>query len=326
MTTMHEHVWNGRRVLITDSCGLLGANVLCALAKQGACGVAHAREEGQRPRLRTARSVDCEWCYGDLSQIDAVRRVFRTARPDIVFHLAGYARGGRQLECVLPSLHGDLVSTVNVLTVATEVGCERVVVTGSLEEPIADKSELDPVSPYAAAKTSGVAYARMFHQQYGTPVTVARVFMTYGPGQHVDKVLPATICAFCQQRRPQLSSGLREVDWIYVDDVVEALLLSAICPSLVGKTLELGTGRLFTIREVVERVARLMNCDIEPEWGIRSDPRRETIRAAAVDETAKLLRWRTVTSLDDGLKQTIEWYRRDFDPAFPPSRRESASN
>ena len=82
-----------------------------------------------------------------------------------------------------------------------------------------------PSSPYAAAKWSATAYARMFHSLYQTPVVVLRPFMTYGPGQHETKIVPYVIDSLLQGKvRRHLSSGAWSADWVFVDDVIDGFL------------------------------------------------------------------------------------------------------
>ena len=93
---------------------------------------------------------------------------------------------------------------------------------GSLEEP--DTADAVPTSPYAASKLGARARASV-QRLMGLQVTVLRVFIVYGPGQRdVGKLVPHTILSLLRGDPPRISSGVREIDWIYLDDVVEAFL------------------------------------------------------------------------------------------------------
>jgi len=111
------------------------------------------------------------------------------------------------------------VSTVNLLTVAANIGCRRIVLLASLEEPEPGHTDAAPASPYAAAKWTSGTYGRMFHKLYQTPVVLVRPFMTYGPRQDVRPCYHLLL----QDQAPKPASGQRQVDWIYVDDVIEGL-------------------------------------------------------------------------------------------------------
>jgi nucleoside-diphosphate-sugar epimerase len=204
-----------------------------------------------------------------------------------------------------------------MLTAAVESGCERILLTGSQDEPDpgeASATDFVPPSPYAAAKLAGSAYARMFHALYDCPVSVARIFMGYGPGQRdVAKLIPYVILALLRGEAPRIGTGSRPMDWIYVDDVVDGLLLASKAPSAVGRTVHLGTGSLHTARQAVESIVRLMQSPIAPEFGAVPDRRSEKARHANVEETRATLGWQPAVGLDDGLERTIAWYREQFE-------------
>jgi nucleoside-diphosphate-sugar epimerase len=191
-----------------------------------------------------------------------------------------------------------------------EQGCRRIVLVGSMEEPTITGQDVVPASPYGAAKWAAGAYGRMFQAVYGTPVVITRLSLTYGPGQAERKVIPATILALLRGERPRLSHATRLWDFVYVDDVVEALLRAGQAPGIEGATLEIGTGRAVPLREVIERLVQLIDPAIEPAYGAVPDRPFPDARAADAAACEARLGWRATTSLESGLRQTIDWYRR----------------
>lgn len=290
------------RVMVTGARGFLGSHACQQLLHCGAEVHAVAR------RLPEAAG-SLHWHQADLADLQQTRQAIEAARPDVIFHLAGYSEGLRELEHVSRSLSGDLVTAVNVLTAATQLGCRRVILAGSLEEPDAAQAAALPSSPYAAAKWAASGYARMFHALYRTPAVILRVFMTYGPRQRPRKVIPYTILSLLEGRSPQLSDGRRPVDWIYVDDVIRGMLAAAVAPGVEGSTLDLGSGRLVSVREVVEEIVRQLGAPVAPCFGALPDRPLEQVRAADLRRTTSCLGWTPRTALADGLRQTIDWYR-----------------
>jgi nucleoside-diphosphate-sugar epimerase len=181
-----------------------------------------------------------------------------------------------------------------------------------MEEPGADEpATATPTSPYAVAKWAGSAVARMYHALYAMPVVVARIFMVYGPGQgDTTKLIPLVITSLLRDESPALSSGSRAVDWIHVEDVTRGLEAAATTPALEGRTIELGSGRLVTIREVVERIVQLTGAAGAPRWGALPDRPLERSVVADVEGTRRLTGWTPQVGLEDGLADTIAWYRR----------------
>ncbi len=252
----------------------------------------------------------------DISNHLELRQVFRMARPQIVFHLAGHVQGYRDLKQVVPTVRSNFLTTVNVLGIATETGCDRVVLSGSLDEP--DSGEVDanafvPSSPYAASKFASSLYARMFHALYQTPYTIGRIFMTYGPRQSdLKKLIPYTILSLYSGQRPKISSGSRPLDWIYIDDVVDGLIAISQSSSAEGQVVDLGTGVMHTARQAVEKIVDLMNPGLRPLFGALPDRQMETSRTANVSATETKMGWQPTVSFDDGLHRTIAWYENEL--------------
>ena len=173
-----------------------------------------------------------------------------------------------------------LVSTVNLLTVAAEIGIARVILAGSLQEPKPDHAEPTPSSPYAAAKWASSAYGRMFRRIYGLPVVNLRVFQTYGPGQDVQKLIPYVTLALLRQQRPELSNGKWEADWIYIDDVISGLLAAARARDVPERTIDIGSGSLISVREIVMQLVHLTGSLATPIFGAMPDRPLEPVRVA----------------------------------------------
>jgi nucleoside-diphosphate-sugar epimerase len=238
----------------------------------------------------------------------AIARLVGKVSPDTIFHAAGFTSAARDLSAVVPSFQANLVSTVNLLTAASEAGCQRIVLSGSLEEPQTPNAV--PSSPYAASKSAASMYAQMFWQLYRTPVTVARIFMVYGPAQRdLKKLIPYTILSLLQGMPPQLTSGTRQVDWVFVDDVVRGMIELGKAEGVDGTSVDLGTGVATSVREVVETIAALMEPAMPPTFGEVPDRPDEQIRVADVARTEALLGWKPTVALRDGLMQTIAYYR-----------------
>ena len=294
---------DGRIALVTGASGFIGAAAGRRLREAGAevHGVFHRVSP-------PAGACDRAW-PADLTDAAVVRRVLDAVRPDVVFHLAGLNSGARELAMVLPMLQVNLLAAVNVMVAATERGTARLVFAGSLEEPAPEEGWPVPGSPYAAAKLAAGAYARMCHALWGTPAVWLRLFMTYGPGQpDVYKLVPHTILSLLRGEPPAVSSGGRGVDWIYIDDVVDALLAAAVAPDVEGRTLDVGSGQLVTVREVVERIVRLVDPRLAPRFGAIPDRPREEVCVADTATAEAHLGWRARTPLDEGLRRTVAAY------------------
>lgn len=290
-------------MLVTGASGFIGSHLSRRLEREG------AEVHGVSRRDRREDNLPVRWWKGDLADIDFVENTVAAVRPDIVFHLASRVTGSRSLEQVLPTFRSNLLSTVNLLGATTVSGCDRFVLAGSLEEPRGEGETAVPCSPYAAAKWSAAGYGRMFHSLYDLPFVSLKLFMVYGPGQSDhEKLIPYTILSLLDDESPGISSGERPVDWIYIDDVVEGVVRGATVPGLEGKSVDLGSGRMTTVREVVFMLDELIDSQASPRFGARPDRQEEQVRVADVADTDEKLGWRPETPLREGLRRTIAWY------------------
>jgi UDP-glucose 4-epimerase len=292
----------GRRVLVTGGTGFIGSHLCSRLRELGVEVYATSRGRVE------SGAVDVRWLTGDLADISDVRAALAAARPEIVFHLAGHVSGGREVDRVLPTFRDGLTSTVNLLSAAKGEQSPLIVLAGSMEEPAIGSAE-PPSSPYAVAKWAASGYARMFHSLYSMPVVTLRIFMVYGPGQRdATKLVPYVMRSVLRRESPQLASGMRAVDWIYVEDVVDAFVAAAVAAPFGGDALDVGSGTTVTIRELVERIIAMVHPEIEPVFGALPDRPLETSNVADVGRTEKLLGWRPKTTLNRGLQATLDWF------------------
>jgi nucleoside-diphosphate-sugar epimerase len=295
---------SGKKILVTGASGFIGSHLCRRLLALNAEVVGVSRKVQQNDET-------CTYCMeADLKENASVEKVIQSVKPHIIFHLASHVVGARHVNLVIPTFHDNLVSTVNILMESNQIGCEKIILIGSLEEPEKSDNFITPSSPYAAAKHAASAYGRMFHALFNSPVTIARLFMVYGPGQRdLSKLVPYTILSLLKDRVPKLTSGHRLVDWVYVDDVVDGLLAMASAQNIEGLTLDLGSGVSASIQEIVLRLVSAMGSRIKPRFGSIPDRPMEQVRLANVADTNSKINWKPKTSLERGLEKTVEWYR-----------------
>jgi UDP-glucose 4-epimerase len=173
-------------------------------------------------------------------------------KPNVIYQLASSNPGLQNSECLLATFETDLRSTVNVLLATKASSCKLLVIPASLDELIYDGRLLTSSSQYAAGRAAATYCGLTFQQLYGVPVAVLWPFMTYGPGQNVHKLIPHTIVSLLQNQASKVSSGVRRVDSVYVEDVIWALITVALRPEAVGVVIDVGSGHLVSVREVVE--------------------------------------------------------------------------
>jgi len=296
--------FRSKRVLVTGATGFIGSALTRSLLEHDAEVSAVSRSQ------ICSRGDDIHWLCADLSSLPQSRQLFASCNPHVVFHLASEVTGSREIEHVASTMQANLRTAVNVMTCATEIGIERLVLAGSMEEPDDTDSPPIPTSPYAAAKWAATAYGRLFHALYGTPVVMARLFMVYGPGQEDKrKLIPYVTTSLLSGKSPAVTAGHRAVDWIFLGDVVTALMACGSASGIEGKRLDIGTGKTTSVRKIVDMLNKMIDPAIGVTYGRVPERKLETTRVADLLNTNTHLNWHPQTDLENGLRKTIAWYR-----------------
>ena len=240
------------------------------------------------------------WWRVDLADAAATEELVTRLRPAVVFHLAARADGTRRLDAVVPILADTLLSTVSILAAAARLPQCKVVLAGSVED---GGHQPDVHSPYAASKAAAATYATLFQGLWQLDVTVLRLAMVYGPddpNQH--RLIPSVVAAFREGRRPALSSGTRRIDWVYVDDVVDAFLAAA--DGACG-VFDIGSGTLVSIRDTVRLAAAAVGTAINARFGAVGDRPLERELRADPEPARAALGWQPRVGLAEGIARTV---------------------
>jgi UDP-glucose 4-epimerase len=302
----NSQAWSGVRVLVTGASGFIGSHLVSRLVGSGA----EVHAVSRRPRQGSEGPA---WHTADLTDYLTCVELVGTVAPDVVFHLASAVTGARDVDLVVPVMAANQGAAVNLLTAAVKSAPNaRMVLAGSIEEPH-QSDDLIPHSPYAAAKWAASAYARMFSALWDVRVSVLQIAMVYGPAQpDLTKLVPYTTLALLRGDVPHLSSGTRLVDWVYVDDVVDALLRAAEDDRAIGKVFDVCSGRLVSIRDTVELLDLIVGGAVRPKFGADVDRPMDHAQRGDPRVAEELLDWRASTALEDGLRRTVAWYAENL--------------
>jgi UDP-glucose 4-epimerase len=290
-----------RRYLVTGGRGFIGRHLLARLVAEGA--EVHATTRSATPPA----DPGVRWWRVDLADAAATEELVTRLQPDVVVHLAARADGTRRLDAVVPILTDTLLSTVSVLAAAARLPQCKVVLAGSVED---GGHQPDVHSPYAASKAAAATYATLFHGLWQLDVTVLRLAMVYGPDDpNAHRLIPSVVAAFAEGRRPAVSSGTRRIDWVYVEDVVDAFLAAADGEPGV---FDIGSGTLVSIRETVRLVAAAMGTTIAPAFGAVGDRPLERELRADPEPARASLGWRPTVGLAEGIARTVAAHPAPF--------------
>jgi dTDP-glucose 4,6-dehydratase len=309
---------NGKRVLVTGGAGFIGSHFVELLLRTypdvEVITLDKLTYAGTLDNLRAVMDDPRHrFVQGDVTRRADVEAVL----PGVqwVFHFAAETHVDRSLYDPGRFLETDVWGTFEVLEAARRHGVEGFVhvstdeVYGSVDEGLAhEQAPLEPSSPYSASKAAADRLAHAYAVTFGLPVLIVRPCNAYGPRQFPEKLIPFFIVRALQdQPLPLYGDGQNVRDWLYVEDLCEAIRVVAERGTF-GTVYNIGAGNLLPNIEVAHRILALLG---KPTSLIRRVPDRPGHdRRYAMDwGRIRRLGWRPETDFDRGLRVTVEWYR-----------------
>ena len=314
----------GRSVFVTGAYGLLGSWLVKALLTRGAQTAVLKRDAVAASALTlegTERRVNV--VHGDVCDGELIERALNEYEVDTVFHLAAQTIVGIANRAPASTFETNVRGTWTVLEACRRVCVGQVVVAASDKAygpheqlPYREDFALRPRHPYDVSKAAADMIARSYWDTFGLPVAVTRFANLYGGGDfNRSRLIPEVALAVIEGRRPVIrSDGTLQRDFLYVEDAVEAYL--AIGDLLGeghggGEAFNAGSGRLCSVLEIVELASRVAGTAVLPDLRGTGVTRGEIPRQW-VDSTKlrTMSGWAPKVPLEDGLRRTIDWYRR----------------
>ena len=310
-----------KKVLVTGADGFIGSHLTERLLSEGyevraLCQYNSFNDWGW---LNSVRHPNLEIVTGDVRDPDFCRHISRGCKT--VYHLAALI--AIPYSYVAPDSYVDtnIKGTLNMCQAARDCGVERLVVTSTSEVygtaqyvPIDEKHPRQPQSPYSATKIGADAIAKSFFNAFDLPVVIARPFNTYGPRQSARAIIPTIIT--------QIANGAKEIkvgdltptrDFNYVADTAAGFIALGTTPGIEGMEINIATGTEVSMKETLETIARIMESDVRYVTDAeRLRPASSEVFRLCGDNSliTSLTDWRPCHTLEEGLRQTIEWFTK----------------
>lgn len=260
-----------------------------------------------------------EFWYGNVVNGELVDTL--VSKADIVVHFAAETHVTRSIYDNLIFFKTDVVGTQVVSNAVCKYRerIERFIhissseVYGTARAPFMDEDHpICPMSPYAAAKAGADRLVYSYWETYKIPAVIIRPFNNYGPFQHLEKLIPRFITS-CLLDEPLTVHGDGKAlrDWIHVDDHCRALdlILHHDIQKIAGEVINLGSSESVSIQDIAEAICRKMKVDFSRIQSIGDRPGQVFRHTASTEKVKRLLGWKPEISFEEGLDNTIEWYR-----------------
>lgn len=313
-------------VAVTGAEGFIGSHLVEALVASGHSVRAMVlyNSFGSRGWLETLPDevmAEVEVVLGDVRDPYAVSGF--VAGAEVVYHLAALIAIPYSYTAPQSYLETNAGGTLNVLEAARLHETPRVICTSTSEVygtarsvPISENHPLQAQSPYAASKIAADKLAESYHLSFGLPIVTLRPFNTYGPRQSTRAVIPTIVSQLAADTGAlQLGALTPTRDLLFVADTAQAFLAVAAAPldAVAGRVLNAGTGRETSIGALAELIAGLMGRSLPAvsEAPERMRPAASEVMRLVADasQLQALTGWRPTRTLEEGLSETIAWYR-----------------
>lgn len=305
-------------VLVTGGAGFIASHIAEACVRRGdKVRVLDNLCTGFLHNLETIRQ-DIEFVEGDVADEAVVARAMQGV--DLVFHQAALASVPLSIERPMDTHRSCVTGTLNVLNQAAKAGVRRVVYAASSsaygDRPFSAKRESDlpqVLSPYAAAKLAGELYCQAFYHSFGLETVGLRYFNVFGPRQDpaspYSAVIPLFVTAILSGNPPTIyGDGGQSRDFIFVKNVVQGNLLAGDTPAAAGRIFNMAEGRQTSLLQLLQLLSELLGQTVEPNFQpARVGDVRESL--ADITQARTVLGYEPKTSLEEGLRQTIDYYR-----------------
>ena len=301
------------KFVITGGAGFIGSNLAQSLSQDNQVVIVDDLSTG---KLENLAGIDARLLRGSITNLPFLRAAFEGA--DCVFHLAAIASVKKSVEDPLRTNEVGIEGTLNVLVAARDAGIRRVIMASSAavygsspELPKQEGMMPEPRSPYAVSKLAGEHYARVFQELYGLETVALRYFNVFGPKQDPSSeysgVISRFITAILKGEQPVIyGDGEQTRDFVYVADVVKANILAS--RGSASGVFNIACAESISLNVLAAKIGEILEREVRPRY---EAPRPADIRHSLADiGKARSLGYIPDYSIEDGLKETIRWFRR----------------
>lgn len=309
--------WQGRVVLVTGASGFVGSHLVDQLISKGAKVIGFSKRG-----LASQAKITKE--YGSVEDFQTINRVIKKNKTEIIFHLAAQPIVEIGQEEPIKTFQVNIQGTWNILEAARQNNVKRIIIASTVHVygdnpklPFKESYFPQPSRPYETSKACADLLAQSFADTYDLPVEIPRFVNIYGPGDfNFSRLVPKVIKSVLGGYKPEVWDIGSVRDFLYIDDAINAYLTLAEKPLANGKRLRVfnfGTGKPIKIYDLVIKIIELANKDLDIKMENPPEERTNEIKKqyVSIAKAKRELNWRPKVSLDEGLVETIKWYKEN---------------
>jgi CDP-glucose 4,6-dehydratase len=320
-----ETFWEDKNVLITGCTGLLGSWLTDALIAKKANIIGLVRDSVPKSRLFQSKSIHkIVTVRGDVENYFLLERIINEYEIDTVFHLAAQTIVTIANRNPISTFKSNIEGTWNILEACRKSSLVSRIVVASSDKaygdqpilPYDEKTPLEGRHPYDVSKSCADLICRTYFETYNLPVCVTRCGNFYGGGDlNYNRIIPGTIQSIFHHKRPVIrSDGSPLRDYFYIRDGVDAYILVAEQmenKSIHGEAFNFSTEHPNSVLDIVQKIIDIMGSDLKPEL-LNQSTNEIQDQYLSAKKAKKMLNWKSKYTLDNGLKETIDWYTHFF--------------
>ncbi|MPL97455.1 dTDP-glucose 4,6-dehydratase [bioreactor metagenome] len=316
----------GKKVLVTGAEGFIGSHLTERLIELGADVTALVQYNsfnnwGWIDTFDKNILKDLKVETGDIRELDGMNRIIKGQ--EVVFHLAALIAIPYSYLSPMAYVRTNVEGTTNVLEACRNHDVQKIIHTSTSETygtalyvPIDEKHPMQGQSPYSASKIGADKMAESFYKSFNMPIATIRPFNTYGPRQSARAVIPTIISQILDGKREiKLGSLTPTRDFNYVKDTAEAFVKIAESDDTIGEIINAGSNYEISIGDTVKKIIDIIGSDVKilcDDQRIRPDKSEVNRLWADNTKIKELTGWAPQYSIDDGLRETIEWIRNNL--------------
>jgi len=307
------------KVLITGASGFVGSNLARKIHKTREYDISvFVRKETDLWRIRDLLP-NLNLHFIDITDAYEIKKKIEKIKPEIVYHCATYGVYSSQKN-MDKMVETNIVGSMRLLQALENAKyLKKFINVGSFFEygpkqgSVKESDIAQPMTPYSITKLTQTILTRYFYLQKNLPTITLRIFTAYGMYEETGRLITDIMLATLRNKTLNISSLKPKRDFIFIDDVVNALL-NASKVSTTGEVINIGSGKSHSVNQIIKIISKITNTDLKINYGQNPHEFDKMINNGYADmrKAKKMLSWSPFYSIEDGLSKTYDWYKENI--------------